>query len=207
MKGGPTLHDEDAILFPNGILQMAHVYTLRKGEVVRNIDDTLMVLEQEMVKIKGQGETWSCIFYSDDEKSCKIYKHRPVECRALQCWDLRGFKEVMARPYLERKDLMKSDDGMLKIIDAHERRCAYAKLESAVRRLEGSDSSTAVDEILALLQFDHYLRPSLTDKFNVDPDAMDFFLGRPLNSTIRMFGLCVKQQGDSFLLAPLEVRS
>ena len=85
MKGGPTLHEEDAVLFSNGVLNKADVYTLRIGEVARNIDDTLMVIQQEMIKIKGQGESWSCLFYDDDENACKIYDHRPAECRALQC--------------------------------------------------------------------------------------------------------------------------
>ena len=119
MKGGPTLHEEDAILFAKGILKRSHVYTLRKSEVVRNIEDTLVALEQEIIKIKGQGEAWSCMFYDDDQGACRIYDHRPLECRALKCWDLRGFKEVMARPCLQRRNLIKPDDGILKIISAH----------------------------------------------------------------------------------------
>ena len=204
MKGGPTLHEEDAILFAKGILKRSHVYTLRKSEVVRNIEDTLVALEQEIIKIKGQGEAWTCLFYDDDQKACKIYNHRPLQCRALKCWDLRGFKEVMARRCLQRRDLIKSDDAILEIIGAHEQRCAYETLESAVRRLGGPDSEKAVENILALLQFDHYMRPFSTEKLRVDPEAMDFFFGRPLTTTIRMFGLCVKQEGDTFLLAPAE---
>ena len=204
MKGGPTLHEEDAILFSKGVLKRKHVYTLRKSEVVRNIDDALMVLEQEIIKIKGQGEAWSCMFYDDDQRACGIYTHRPLECRALKCWDLRGFKKVMARPCLQRSDLIKPDDGILKIISAHDQRCAYETLESAVRGLEGPDPDKAVGSIVALLQYDHYIRPFLTEKLKVDPNAMDFFFGRPLTTTIRMFGLCVKQEGDTFLLAPAE---
>jgi Fe-S-cluster containining protein len=206
MKGGPTLHEEDAILFAKGILKKSHVYTLRKSEVVRNIDDTLMVLKQEIIKIKGQGEAWSCMFYDDDQSACRIYNHRPLECRALKCWDLRGFKEVMARPCLQRRDLIKPDDGILKILAAHEQRCAYKTLESAVRGLRGPDSDKAVGSILALLQYDHHIRPFLTEKLRLDLNTMDFFFGRPLTTTIRMFGLCVKQEGDTFLLVPAESR-
>lgn len=206
MKGGPTLHEEDAILFTKGILKRTHVYTLRKGEVVRNVDETLMVLEHEIIKIKGQGEAWACMFYDDDLKACNIYNHRPVECRALKCWDLRGLKEVMGRPCLRRRELIKPDDGILKVIGAHEQRCAYETLESAIKELPGSDSGNAVEKILDLLQYDHYIRPFLTEKFNVDPSAMVFFFGRPLTTTIRMFGLCVKQEGDTFLLVPAESR-
>ena len=207
MKGGPTLHEEDGILFAKGILERSHVYTLRKGEVVRNIDDTLVVLEQEIIKIKGQAEAWTCMFYDDDQGACRIYDHRPLECRALQCWDLSGLKEVMARPCLQRKDLIKSGDGILKIIGAHEQRCAYETLESAVRRLQGPDSDKTAEKILDLLQYDHYMRPFLAEKLKVDRNEMDFFFGRPLTTTIRMFGLCVKQEGDTFLLVPMKDQS
>ncbi|MCK4390776.1 MAG: YkgJ family cysteine cluster protein [Desulfobacterales bacterium] len=204
IKGGPTLHEEDVSLFAKGILQKGHVYTLRNGEVVRNIDDALMVLEKEIIKIKGQGESWSCMFYDEDQRACKIYKYRPVECRALKCWDLRDFREVMGRPCLQRRDLIEPDDGILKIIGNHEQRCAYETLRSAVRGLQGPDSDKAVEKILDLLQYDQYMRPFLTQKLKVNPNAMDFFFGRPLTTTIRIFGLCVKQQGDTFLLAPME---
>ncbi len=202
MKGGPALHEEDATLFAKSILERAHVYTLRKGELVRNIDEVFMVLEQEIIKIKGQGETWTCMFYEDEKTACGIYENRPVECRALKCWDLGEFKEVMARPYLQRKDLVKPDDGILKVMDAHERRCAYEILDSAVKGLEGPDPQKAVEVILELLQYDNYVRPFLTEKLNLDPSIMDFFFGRPLTTTIRMFGLCVKQEGDTFTLSP-----
>lgn len=204
MNGGPTLHEEDAVLFSKGILKRTDVYTLRKGEVVRNTDDTLMTLEKEIIKIKGQGEAWTCMFYDDEGRGCRIYERRPVECRALKCWDLRGFRQVMASPCLQRADLIKRDDGILKIIGAHDRRCSYEALGSAIKGLQGSDSDKAVEKILDLLRYDHHMRPFLREKLKVDPNAMDFFFGRPLTTTIRMFGLCVKQEGDTFLLAPME---
>jgi Fe-S-cluster containining protein len=190
-------------LFAKGVLDKTHVYTLRKGEVVRNVNDTLMVLEQEMVKIKGEGEAWSCMFYDDDVKTCRIYPDRPVECRALKCWDPQDLIDVMARPYLQRTSLINAGDGILKIIGAHEQRCAYENLESAIKGLNQPDPDKAVEKILDLLQYDYYMRPILTDKLNVDPNTMDFFFGRPLTITIRMFGLCVKQERDDFILVPM----
>ncbi len=207
MKGGPTLHEDDMTLFAKGVLDKTHVYTLRKGEVVRNVNDTLMVLEQEMVKIKGEGEAWSCMFYDDDVKTCRIYPDRPVECRALKCWDPQDLRDVMARPYLQRTDLVNADDGILKIIGEHEQRCAYEHLESAIKGLNQPGPDEAVEKILDLLQYDYYMRPILTEKLNVDPNAMDFFFGRPLTITIRMFGLCVKQEGEDFILVPMGAKA
>jgi Fe-S-cluster containining protein len=201
LKGGPALHREDAPLFAKGILTRDQVYTLRRGEVIRDIDDALMVLEEEMLKIKGQAEGWTCIFY-DDLTECRIYDHRPAECRALKCWDLKDIKAVMARPRLKRRDLLGPDHEILKIIDAHEKRCAYGTLESAVRGLEGPHPEGAVEAILDLLQYDHYMRPLIGEKLNIPASAMDFLFGRALTTTIGMFGLRVRQEDDSFILMP-----
>jgi len=204
MKGGPTLHEDDTTLFEEGILKKNNLYTLRKGEVVRNTDDGLMALEQEMIKIKGRGEAWTCMFYDDDLKECTIYDQRPIECRALKCWDLRNLNEVMAKPRLQRKHLINPDDGILKIIGAHEQRCSYEILEQSVQGLRGPAAEKAVEKILDLLHYDECTRLFLLEKSNLDPNAMDFFFGRPLTTTIRMFGLCVKKQGDTLLLTPME---
>jgi len=48
------------------------------------------------------------------------------------------------------------------------------------------------------------MRPLLTEKLKVPSRDMDFYFGRPLRTTIKMFGLSVKQQGDSFILMPTE---
>jgi Fe-S-cluster containining protein len=204
MKGGPTLHEVDTTLFEEEIVKKNNLYTLRKGEVVRNTDDTLMALEQEMIKIKGRGEAWTCMFYDEDQKECRIYDQRPIECRALKCWDLRKLNEAMAKPRLQRKHLINPDDGILKIIGVHEQRCSYEILEASVQGLRGPDADKAVEKILDLLRYDEYTRLFLIEKLNLDPNAMDFFFGRPLTTTIRMFGLCVKQEGGTFLLAPME---
>jgi Fe-S-cluster containining protein len=204
MKGGPTLHTDDAALFEKGVLKRNELYTLRRGEVVRNIDETLMTLEQEMIKIKGQDKAWTCVFYDDDQKGCRIYEHRPMECRALKCWDLRELNEVMGMPRLQRKHLIHSDDGILKIIGAHERRCSYAILEASVKGLQEPDAEEGVEKILDLLHYDDHMRLVLIEKLGLNPGAMDFFFGRPLATTIRMFGLCVKQEGNTSVLVPLE---
>jgi Fe-S-cluster containining protein len=203
-KGGPTLHQVDAPLFAKGRLGRRHVYTLRKGEVVRNIDENLMALDQEMIKIKGAGETWSCIFYDEDRNACRIYTDRPLECRALQCWDLQELKKAMAEPCLQRNDLIKPDNGLRKLVEAHEMRCSYAVLESSVRALGGAKADVAVQEILDLMQYDHTMRPFLEEKLKIDPAEMDFLFGRPLTTTIRMFGLHIKEEDGAFTLLPID---
>ena len=66
--------------------------------------------------------------------------------------------------------------------------------------MQEAGSDKAAEKILDLLQYDEYLRPFLAEKLKMDPNVMDFFFGRPLKTTIRMNGLCVKEDGDGFLL-------
>jgi Fe-S-cluster containining protein len=204
MKGGPALHHKDRHLFENGVLSRHHVYTLRKGEAVRNFDETLMELNAEIVKIKGTHHDWACFFFDADEKRCTIYEARPLECRALQCWNLSGLKKAMKTRYLNRRDLIDPDDGIVRLITAHEQRCSYAKLKAAVIEMDGPESENGVESVLDLLQYDDFMRPFLIKKLGLHPDTMDFLFGRPLTETIHMFGLALKRNGEDHILVPLK---
>jgi len=192
------------LLFKKGILSRHDVYTLRKGEVVRHVDDTLKELEEEIVKIKGQGGGWTCMFFDNDKTRCAIYQDRPLECRVLQCWDHHALQRAMEKPYLQRRDLLGIHDGLLKLITSHDQRCGYDTLKAAVRQVEGSDPDKGVERVLDLLQYDDFMRPFLIEKLRISPDTMDFLFGRPLTETIRRFGLQVKMDGETRMLVPLE---
>jgi Fe-S-cluster containining protein len=203
MKGGPTLHREDAELFETGILKRSHVYTLRKGEMVyNNIKETMFVLPKEIIKIKGRDKEWTCMLYDDEQKACTIYEHRPIECRLLKCWDTRELKGIFMKRLLQRRHLIAPQDGMLEIIAAHEKRCSYAALSELVEKLKGPDSENAMERILDILRYDCYFRPFITERLNISLADTDFLFGRPLNTTIHMFGLRVKQDGKTFWLLP-----
>lgn len=206
LKGGPALHREDADLFKKGILKRHHVFTLRKGEAVRDFEDTLVELAEEMVKIKGQGDDWTCTFYSQKTSGCTIYAYRPLECRALRCWDLRELKGVLKRPHLKRCDLLQDQGGIMKLIAAHDERCRYDTLKTAVEGLTGDNPEQAVERVIDLVQYDDFMRPFLTEKLGLDPSSMDFLFGRPFSITIRMHGLQVKRQGEDRVLVPVKER-
>jgi len=203
MKGGPTLHWEDAVLFKKGILKTSHVYTLRKGEMVyHNIRDTFFILQEEIIKIKGKDNKWTCMFYNHDQRACTIYQHRPIECRLLKCWDTQELEGIFLKKLLQRKHLINPDDPIMEILTAHEQRCSYALLEKSVKALGGRDSENAVKKILDLLQYDYYFRPFVTEKLKIAQGDIDFLFGRPFVTTISMFGLRVEQRGDIFWLVP-----
>ena len=204
LNSSPTLQMKELPLVYEGPIKRADLYTIRIGELVRdNIRDELKVTDTELIKVREKESGRECIFYDDAEKRCTIYGHRPVQCRALACWDESEFMRVYAKPKAGRKEII-HDQTLLRLIDEHEKRCAYAQLEGYVKKIE-SDGEKAVENILQILKFDHDIRSLIPEKLGVDSDEMDLILGRPLTETIAMFGLKVVREPDgSFFLTVLD---
>ena len=200
----PTLQMEDIPLLVDGFIEKANVYTIRAGELVHdNIHKGPKITQEEIIKVKEKADGGGCLYYDEAQGSCKIYAHRPSQCVALACWDPVEFMEVYARPKAGRKEIIR-DSTLLGLIQEHEHKCSYTRLEGLVRQIE-TEGERAVEGILELLKFDYHLRPFLSKKLNADPDDMDLLFGRPLTETITMFGLKVTREPDgSFLLTTLK---
>jgi len=205
LKGSPTLQAADLNLVKNALIGKEALFTIRKGELVKdNINEGLVITKIELVKVRErEREGMGCIFYDDPGKACTIYEHRPMQCAALKCWDTTEFLEVFQGPKLRREQVTENQ-VLLGLMEEHDRRCSYALLEKLVGEI-GSKGEEAVEEILDLLRFDYLLRPFVADKLGLNPEEMDFFFGRPLTETITMFGLQVVQEPDgSFILTKIK---
>ena len=205
LKGSPTLQAADLNLVKNALIGKEALFTIRKGELVKdNINEGLVITKIELVKVRErEREGRGCIFYDDPGKACTIYEHRPMQCAALKCWDTTEFLEVFQGPKLRREQVIENQ-VLLGLMEEHDRRCSYALLEKLVGEI-GSKGEEAVEEILDLLRFDYLLRPFVADKLGLNPEEMDFFFGRPLTETIAMFGLQVVQAPDgSFILTKIK---
>ena len=204
LRSSPSLQLTDAPLVNESIIKKSDLYTVRVGELVQdNIRDKLKITDTELIKVREKEFGVRCIFFDDGEKACTIYEHRPAQCKALACWDEREFMRVYATPKANRKEII-HDQTLLRLIDEHEKRCAYAQLERYVKKIE-RDGETAVEKILEILKFDHDIRLLIPEKLGVDLDEMDLILGRSLTKTIAMFGLkVVREQDGSFFLTMLE---
>jgi Fe-S-cluster containining protein len=204
LKSSPTLQMQDLHLVKNGWLAKKSLLTIRKGEMVRdNIQGTLTVTDQEMIKVREKdGSGRGCLFYDDQAKACRIYQQRPLQCAALKCWDTEDFRRVFGGPKLTRETLI-HDETLQGLLEMHEKRCSYELLEGHVRGIE-REGEEAVKRIMEILKFDFHLRPFVSRKLGVDEGEMDFIFGRPMIDTIVMFGLKVVQEpDDSFLLTRL----
>lgn len=205
LKSSPTLQTQDLRLIKSEFIQKREIFTIRKGELVRdNIHGRLTLARQEMIKVKErEGEIGGCIFYDESEKACRIYEKRPVQCYALECWDTTALLEVYRGPKPERRDIIE-DGVLLRLIEEHEMRCSYGLIEDHVKQIE-SEGEKAIEKILDILRFDYHLRPFVLGKLGLDPEEMDLFFGRPLIRTITMFGLKVIRESDgTFLLTAIK---
>ena len=196
MRSSPTLHGKDLPLVREGLIRMEHLYTLRKGELVRdNVHGGLIPADQEMIKVREKkGGEGGCCFYDQTEKACGIYENRPAQCASLKCWDPAEFLELYKTPRLHRRDLVE-DGVLLRLMEEHEKRCSYAALHDHVRRIP-QDGDGSLKKILEVLKFDFHLRPFMARKLGMSLEEMDFFFGRPLTETIVMFGFKVVRQAD-----------
>jgi len=200
---GPSLQKADLPLFFNHVIDGTHLYTIRKGELVRdNINDELKFIDQELLKFRDREDGKGCMLYDRDKKACTIYGDRPSQCRAFGCWDDEEFKVVFSGPKARRKDIIK-DPSLLRLISAHETSCNYGTISRHVKQIP-DQGDIVVQKILKILQYDQDIRLLTHERLAIDPLQMDLLYGRPLTETIHMFGLEVKREADGSFLLTLE---
>jgi len=204
LRAAPSLQVSDISRVTEGPIRRSDLYTLRAGELVRdNIRGEFKITDKEIIKVREKENNGGCVFYDDAGKRCTIYDQRPVQCAAMKCWDESEFLRVYAEPKADRRDII-PDESLLRLMAAHEEKCAYAQLDSHVKQIE-KRGEKAVEKILDLLKFDHDIRWMVPEKLGVEADDLDLIFGRPLSVTIAMFGLKVVREPDgSFFLTLLD---
>lgn len=202
LKSSPGLHWGDLPVFDEGGIGASSLVTIRRGEVVRDtVKGGIAVVEEEMVKFR-EHKDGGCVFYEKEGERCTVYNRRPLECKALQCWDTAQFMEVYQEPKAIRKDLV-SEGVLLGLIEKHDEKCSYAALHEYVRAIQGT-GEVAIESIIDLMRFDYELRPFVADKLGIPMEEMEFYFGRPLFQTVIMFGLKVDRLPDgTFCLSKL----
>lgn len=204
-KGGPSFHHEDKPLIEKGIILLKCLYTIRKGEpAYDNVKGSLRPAPSDIIKIKYHKDSLTCIFFCESETRCKIYENRPLECRVLTCWDTREIEKIYSKNRLTRKDIAASIEGLWDLIEDHQRRCSYAKVQKLVNALDGGRNEDALKGILIMLRYDSDLRNRVVQKGDLDAGITDFLFGRPLMKTLRLYALKVEKKGDTYCLVPVK---
>jgi Fe-S-cluster containining protein len=201
-SGSPTLHAEDAEKVLNGVVNPANLYTIRRGEVVRdNIKGGLAVLSEERIKVRERERPpypSACGLYDYADKACEIYENRPAQCAALECWDTSTFMRLYGQPRLERRDIIR-DEKVFALIEEHEQRCAYVEIERVIKKI-GAEGKKAISHLIDIIQYDHRVRHIAVHEFGQSAQGMDLLFGRGLIHTLVMFGLKAETRQDGSLL-------
>jgi Fe-S-cluster containining protein len=204
IKGGPSFHHEDKLLIEKGIISSKYLYTIRAGELAYdNIKGKLIPASSDIIKLKGRQNSWTCIFFDQEIKGCMIYENRPVECRALKCWDTSEIEKIYSKNRLTRKDLISKVKGLWGLVEDHQSRCSYEKIRRLVALLNSDQTDGASEGILEIIQYDIHLRPLVVKRGGMGADMLDFLFGRPLVETIKTFGFRVEKSEKIFSLIPI----
>jgi Fe-S-cluster containining protein len=198
-KGGPAFHAEDRHLIEDGSIHTRYLYTIRKGELVHdNVQGQLKPIVSDIIKIKGKGPSWECVFFEKKDKSCRKYDHRPLECRLLKCWDTREIEAVYDKDRLTRQDILAGIEGLWELIVEHEKHCDHDAINRALKDLHGSLGKQAQVVLTNAIQYDSAVRQLVLENGNVEPEMIDFIFGRPLTVTLKAAGYTIQNNGGVY---------
>jgi Fe-S-cluster containining protein len=201
-KGGPSLHLEDKPIVDKGRIQTKHLYTIREGELAHdNVKGGIFSVKTDIIKIKNRNASNACVFFVEKENRCGIYSRRPVECRVLKCWDTSEIEAIYAKDRLTRKILIGEIQGMWDLVEAHQKRCDYRKIETLVEALRGDQKQETPETLLEMIWYDLYIRELVVEKSGLDPEMLDFLFGRPLFETVKAFGVKLKKEGEKIVIS------
>jgi len=189
-KGGPSFHHADKALIEKGVIHSKYLYTIRKGEMAYdNVRQCLELVSSDVIKLKGKGDGWTCILFDEKQNACTIYENRPIECRALKCWDTKALEELYAKRRLKREDLVADIEGLWGIIKDHQARCNYETIQKLVNAINSDRGGEARQKLAEIIQFDIEIRKLVVSRGELDMEMLDFLFGRPLKQTLKNFGL------------------
>lgn len=185
------------MLIEKGMIPSRYLYTIRKGELAHdNIKGCLMPVDSDIIKIKGKEQSWTCIFFDEPAKGCTIYDNRPLECKALKCWDTRELEQIYAKKRLTRKDLIAEVKGLWNLIKDHQARCDFTKIQRLIDDLTGAKKNHAQRKLREIIRYDAEIRKLVVARGGLDAEMLDFLFGRPLTKILSSYGVKVHQSGE-----------
>jgi hypothetical protein len=147
----------------------------------------------ELLKIRGQGSGWTCLFLAEANNGCTIYAHRPATCGILECWQPETLLATIYQNTLRRADLINPNDPILAEIDRHERACPGKMFTDLLAKAGGQDSLARLTE---MVRADLAIREEVAQKTGISLEIEFFLFGRPLFKQLTGSGIeCVAENG------------
>ena len=194
LKGGPTLHHQDKDILLAGHVRHEHLVTIRKGELVFDPEiDRLRPADQEMIKIRGKGNRWTCRFFDEAASACTVYEHRLLECRLLKCWDPTELLSVIGRDTIIRSDIINPGDPILELIAVHEQECPMHEVNELIQSLSaGRDNAQAMARLTQLTRHDQAIRNYAVSNLGLGSQYWLFIFGRPMSQILSAHGISLR---------------
>ena len=202
-KGGPSLHCEDKNLLLNNRLNLEHLITIRKGEPVLSLSTGSPEPNQsEIVKIKGRGTEWTCIFFQEKEAKCTKYEDRPLECSLLKCWETADLEKVAGKSLLNRYDILAPQDPIIPFTKAIDEQCPLEKLDLMLSGLSRENSRhQAMADLTHLVNTDLAIRSQAFAELRFSLDLELFFFGRPIFKILNQYGIETHEVNGTCILS------
>ena len=185
-KGGPVLHTPDRMLVVNGILSPADLLTIRKGEPGFDpCSNRVVLLEKELIKIRGVSKIGMCKFFDSKRHACSIYDSRPLECKLLKCWDTSELESIFMKDLLQRKDLIPVSTLLFELIENHDRVFDIRKITQGLPNFPGFGSEN-FSVIERAIREESRFRQEVINGLSLKETDMDFFFGRSLEEVFKV---------------------
>jgi Fe-S-cluster containining protein len=195
-KGSPTLHLEDLEILRQGSIPWSQLIALREGEPAYSpFDEKPFLVSSEYIKVREKPGSSACVFLDDHTSQCRIYRDRPVQCRAQTCWDEAPAKQLSSLPYLTRNDIFGQVELLSDIIAEHDLRCSFKKLSEAFSNLAEGEGST-FDRVLEQLAYEDHYRRFFRERLSIPEDTLDLVFGRSFVDLTPLFGFRVVTEPD-----------
>ena len=195
-KGSPTLLLEDLEILQSGGIPWEKLVTLRRGEPVRSaFEDKPAILVDERIKLQERPGVRECALFDNTTNQCTVYANRPMQCRAQACWDPEEARALEAEPYLTRRDIFKNLELLLDVIEEHDKRCTFDKLNAAFMRLAGK-TDASLEEVLQLVAYEDHFRTFFAEQLKIPSENMNLVFGRSFADLVPLFGFRVRTEAD-----------
>ncbi|MDZ7762617.1 MAG: YkgJ family cysteine cluster protein [Desulfovermiculus sp.] len=195
----PALHGPDKNLYTTAALAKAHLVTFRRGEWVHdNVQDKVLSLDHEMVRIRSLPDFRTCIFYDHGQRACRIYDRRPLECRAFACWDPDGLLHMYAQDRVQRLDLIFAHSALGHIIAEHEDMCSWPQVQQLGPHVQEDPNGTQAEELARILEADQTMRRGLRERTGALEAELDFIFGREMTAVLPSLGLKVFRNRNGY---------
>ena len=186
LRSGPTLLISDLELLQKELITWNDLYTLRPGDLGASREGAPVALQEERLKIREVPGSQQCTFYQAAIQACRIYDHRPEQCRRQHCW---GEPPPPPAPgeFLTREHLFTQVPGLWDLIRAHKERCDLQRLRESLEEV-AAGREEASEVLFEALHFDHYLRKMLQEEWGLAPAVTELILGRPVTRFLKDMG-------------------